>query len=350
MGHFAKIGGRMIPVRYFIKRLITYVVTIFVAVTLTFVILRLPVILGGQSPLQSYMLQLQMTAQFSETQRKIVEAYITKFGLNEPLGTQYIMYLSNLLRGDMGVSLKWFPANVSTLIANTLPWTIGLLLVVILISWILGNVLGAIVGWRSERKKLNWTFASIAIVINQIPFYVLGLVLIMTFAYYIVIFPSSGSMSSLTVYQGISLQYIADLIYHATLPALSIILVSLGGTIMGMRTLMINIKGEDFIRYAQARGLTRNRILMRYAFRNTMLPQVTGLAMSIGGIFSGSLIVEWIFSYPGMGKLFVDAIKVPDYNVVQGVTLLTIIGVMTAVLFLDIIYPLIDPRISYAER
>jgi peptide/nickel transport system permease protein len=214
-------------------------------------------------------------------------------------------------------------------------------------------VLGAIVGWRSEHKKLNWAFASIAIVVNQIPFYVLGLVLVMVFAYQLLIFPSSGAINPIMIYGGLTLKYIVDVIYYATLPALSIILVSLAGWITTMRTLMVNIKGEDFMKFAEARGLTKNGILMKYAFRNCILPQVTGLSVSIGSIFSGSLIVEWVFSYPGIGRFFVQAalfFPTPDYNVIQGIALLTIFGTATAVLILDLIYPLLDPRISFAKK
>ena len=151
-------------------------------------------------------------------------------------------------------------------------------------------------------------------------------------------------------YEGISLALIVDILYHATLPALSVILVSVGGYLITMRSLMVNIKGEDFVRYAQARGLTKGRIMINYAFRNALLPQVTGLALSLGSIASGSMIIEWIFSYPGIGSLFVKAIGQNDYNVVQAITILVIFGVMTGALIIDLLYPILDPRISYEKR
>ena len=335
----------MIPLRYLIRRLVSYVLTIFAAMTLIFVIPRL----APGNHVEAMILRMELQGSVSGGEA-MVKAWVTRFGLDKGVWTQYAMWLRNLMQGDLGLSMNRFPASVQEIIANRLPWTIGLLTMVIILGWVIGTVLGAIIGWRSEHSKANWFIASIAIIMNQIPSYVLSLLLVMIFAFYIPIFPSSGGSDYLASYTTISLDYVIDILYHATLPALSVIIVSVGGHLVSMRSLIVNIKGEDFVRYAESRGIKKNRIMMKYAFQNALLPQVTGLAISLGSIASGSLIVEWIFSYPGIGSVYVEAISLSDYNVVQGITLLIIFGVMTAVLIIDLIYPIIDPRVRYGER
>lgn len=336
----------MIPVKYLIKRLLTCVITILAAATLIFVLPRL----APGNPIDSLIERLETTGKLVTGGSEMVEAFTVRFGLDKPILEQYKLWLINLLRGDLGLSIRFFPITVQELISRALPWTIGLLITIIILSWVIGNLLGAIVGWRSENKKLNWIIASICIVINKIPFYIFGLLLILTLCYYIPLFPSSGGSSPMIIFSSLSVNYLVDILYHATLPALSVIIISIGGQLMTMRSLIVDIKGEDYVRFAEARGLRKNRILIKYALRNALLPQVTGLAMSLGSLFSGSLIVEWIFSYPGIGTLFITAVEIRDYNVIQGCTLLVIIGVMISVFIVDIIYPIIDPRVQYEER
>ena len=279
---------------------------------------------------------------------EIVEAYKKMFGLEGDLFTQYVSYLSQVLRGSLGISIAFFPTPVEALIARALPWTIGLLTTTIILSWILGNLFGALIGW-SRSSKINMAIASICLVLSRIPYYLLALVLILVFAYYIPLFPVSGAMRMGAVPK-LSLDFILDVIRHAFLPSLSIILSSLGGWLISMRSLIINLQGEDFLLFAEAKGLKRNTILMKYAFRNALLPQVTGLALSLGYTVSGSLLVEAIFAYPGVGNLYVTALGLNDYNLIQGMTLIIIFSVLTANLLIDLLYPLIDPRIRYEKR
>jgi len=336
----------MLPVRYITRRLLSYILTIFVSATLIFV---LPRVAAG-NPIENILIRMELQGTSISGGKEMIDAWVQRFGLDKDLWTQYTLWLGNLFRGDFGLSMIWFPASVQDILKNALPWTIGFSIMVILLGWVIGNIFGALVGWRGEHSRFNWVFASVSIVINHIPFYVLGLLLIMVFTFYLQIFPSSGGTNYMITYQGISPALIVDILYHATLPALSVILVSIGGYLITMRSLMVNIKGEDFVRYAQARGLKKGRIMMNYAFRNALLPQVTGLALSLGSIASGSMIVEWIFSYPGIGSLYVKAIGQNDYNVVQAITLLVIFGVMTGALLIDLLYPILDPRISYEKR
>jgi len=279
---------------------------------------------------------------------EIVKAYKQMFGLEGDLFTQYIRYLSQVLRGSLGVSIAFFPTPVEALIARALPWTIGLLTTAVIISWALGNIFGALVGW-SRNSKINIAIASVCLVLSRIPYYVLALILVLVFAYYIPLFPVSGAMR-MGATPRLTLDFILDVMKHAFLPALSIILSSLGGWLIGMRSLIINLQGEDFLMFAEAKGLKKNAILMKYAFRNALLPQVTGLALSLGYTVSGSLLVEAIFGYPGVGSLYVTAIGLNDYNLIQGMTLIIIFSVLTANLLIDLLYPLIDPRIRYEKR
>jgi len=334
----------MIPLKYLLKRLVAYVITIFASFTIVFLIPRF----APGDPVQAILTRLSLQGQYIPGGEKIVEAYKQMFGLEGDLFTQYVRYLSQVFRGSLGVSIAFFPTPVEALIARAIPWTIGLLSTTVIISWVLGNIFGALIGW-SRSSKINMIIASICLVLSRIPYYVLALILILAFAYYIPLFPPSGAMPMGTV-PSLSLDFIFSLIRHSSLPALSIILASLGGWLIGMRSLIINIQGEDYLMFAEAKGLKRNVILMKYAFRNALLPQVTGLALSLGYIVSGALLTEAIFAYPGIGGLYITALGLNDYNLIQGMTLLIIFTVLTANLLIDLLYPLIDPRIRYEKK
>lgn len=332
---------------YLLKKLVRYLVTVFVSMLICFLIPRL----APGDPISSMLARLataagQSGSTGSTSGSSIVKYYIQKFGLDKDYLTQFVMYVSNLFRGDLGPSIMAYPTPVVDLIAEHLPWTIFLLGSTTVISWVIGNILGAFVGW-SKHHKINAVIVSVSMSIGQIPYYLLSLILIYLFVYLVPIFPSGGGKSIFTTV-GFNLPFIIDVLKHAMLPALSIILVNLGSTIVHMRGLMVSIQGSEFLKFAEAKGLSKNVILMKYAFRNALLPQVTSLGMSLGFILSGSMLVEWIFAYPGMGQLFVTSLRYFDYNVMNAVFLLTIFGVLTANLLLDLLYPLIDPRIKSA--
>lgn len=334
----------MIPLRYLFKRLVGYIVTLLAAFTVIFLITHL----APGDPVGAILQQMSLRGQQIPDADKLVAAYREMFGLNGSLWDQYVAYMTQALQGNLGVSLAFFPTPVMQLIRRALPWTIGLLTTTTILSWILGNLIGALIGWFKD-SKINAVIAGISLVLSRVPYYVLAVVLVLVFASLIPIFPSTGAMSMGAV-PTLSFSFITDLLYHATLPALSILLASLGGWVIGMRSLMINIQGEDYILFAEAKGLKSNTIMMQYAARNAMLPQVTGLALSLGYIVSGSLLTEAIFAYPGLGNLYITALGLNDYNLIQGMTLLIIVTVLTANLLIDLIYPLIDPRIRYGEK
>jgi len=326
------------------KRLAAYVVVLFAATLINFVIPRL---IPGD-PIRVVIARLEMRGRqgFSED---LVLQYTHMFGLDKDLFTQFTNYMTQMLRGNLGLSISWFPSSVQEVIGRALPWTLYLMFTSVIISWVIGNVLGAIIGWQRD-SKLARAILPAALVLGTIPYYMLAISLAFFFAYTIPLFPATGSSSIGIIWHGISLGYIADLIWHSVLPVLSIVISSVGWWMMSMKAMIANVLGEDYIMLARAKGMKTSVILRKYALRNALLPQVTGLAMTIGQTMSGALLTEVVFAYPGLGWLLYNAITNLDYPVIQGVVLLIIFTISTAVLLMDLLYPIIDPRIRYGEK
>ncbi len=326
---------------YFLKRFATYLLTIFGSFTVAFVFFRM---IPG-NPIGA--LISSMKQQYSYTipnADKMIAEYEKLLGLDGNLFQQYIRYISNvLLHFDFGPSLTAFPTHAQVLILQALPWTVGLLGLSIIISWVLGLVLGGIVGWQRNFPGSE-LITTIAIALSQIPQYFVALILIFLFAYTLLWFPARGAYPA-TETPGLSLSFILGVIRHAFLPSLSIVVVSVSGWLISTRSLLISILGEDYLLFAQAKGLKPGYIFTHYALRNALLPQLTGLAISLGFIMNGSFLVEYIFTYPGIGSLFVNAVGILDYNTVQGIVLISIVAVLTANLILDLLLPFVDPRI-----
>ena len=327
--------------RYLAQRLLSFGGVVLVALLINFII---PRIMPGD-PITTIIMRLSFQGAMYGTE-ELVEEYKRMFGLDKDWFTQFICYLRELLHGNLGYSIVNFPTKVSDMIAKALPWTIGLLSVTTVISWALGSVIGAIAGWKGEKSKFWGYLAPIALVFQIIPYFMLAIILVFLFAYLIHIFPMSGAYSVGRI-PTMSLDFILDVIWHSILPALSIIISSLGWWFLSMRSMIIMTKGEDYILMAEAKGLPEREILWRYAFRNALLPQVTGLALALGNIVSGALLTEIVFAYPGMGWLLYNAIVNVDYPVIQGVVLIIVLSVCTATFIIDVIYPLIDPRVRY---
>jgi peptide/nickel transport system permease protein len=330
--------------RYLAGRLALWAITIFVSITVVFFVPRL---VPG-NPLAAIFVKLTAVGGRVGAEQ-LVEQYRRIFGLDRPLWEQYVSFLRELLRGNLGYSVGSFPSEVTDLLRVALPWTIGLLTVTTILSWILGSLAGAVVGWGGRRARFLRPLVPIALVLYTTPYYILALILVFLFAFNWRIFPLSGAYS-IGLQPGFTLEFALDVLHHAMLPALSIVLVSLGWWFLSMRSLIAGLRGEDYILLAEAKGLPDQRILWRYAFRNALLPQVTGLALSLGTVVGGALITEVIFAYPGVGWLIYNAIKGLDFPVIQGSVLLLIVAVASANLVIDLAYPLIDPRIRQAER
>lgn len=327
--------------RYIGRKLIPYIITVFAAVTANFFIPRL---IPGD-PITVMLSRMSLSGASTADGAEIVEAYKKQFGLDGSWLTQYKNYILNLFQGDLGPSIMAFPMTVHEILMTAIPWTIGLLVVATVISWVLGNLLGVLIGWRRESKT-NSVILYLSLCLNQVPYYFIALILVFFLAYTLPIFPTTGAYSVIgTQYEGLRL--VVDIVYHATLPALSIIISFIGYWIITMRSLIITTLGEDYILLAEAKGLKRSVILSKYAFRNALLPQTAALGMQLGFVLNGAILLEIIFNYPGIGALLFLAIGNVDYNLMQGILLLTVLSVLSANLILEMVYPLIDPRISH---
>jgi len=335
--------ARVSALRYIVKRVLTYGVTIWAAFTVFFLFLHL---MPG-NPVQRFVWSVRDRFAYRDPiSRKIVEDYIRAFDLDKDLFTQYISFLRRtFLQFDFGPSFLNFPTPAQELIMRHLPWSIGLLGVSALLAWVIGLIAGTLVGWK-RGSKLDYAIFAIAICMSQIPYYLAALILVLVFAYMLGFFPTRWAYSP-TVTPGLNLAYILDVIHHAFLPAMSLVVVSMFSWLISTRAMTITILGEDYLLFAKAKGLKKVRILNRYVLRNVLLPQVTGLAISLGFTVNGFYLIEWIFSYPGIGSLLVQALPTLDYNTIQGIVLISIFAVLTANLIIDLIYPLIDPRIKY---
>ena len=328
--------------RYILERLLILVITVFISITIVFFVPRM---VPG-NPLGAIFVNMASVGGRAGAP-ELVEEYSWRFGLDKPLWEQYVSFLRELARGNLGYSISTFPSRVSDLLRSALPWTIALLTVTTLISWFLGSVIGAVVGWQGAKSRWAQGLVPVALVLYTTPYYILAIILIFLFASYWRVFPLTGGAYSLGVKPSFTFSFFIDVLWHSALPALSIILVSLGWWFLSMRSLITGLKGEDYITNAEAMGVKDRRILWGYAFRNALLPQATGLAISMGHIVGGALVTEVIFAYPGIGWLIFNSIKSLDFPTIQGGVLLIIVGVAIANFLIDIAYPFIDPRIRY---
>jgi peptide/nickel transport system permease protein len=253
--------------------------------------------------------------------------------------------LGDMSRLDFNYSIATYPQKVIDMIGHALPWTIGLLLTTTIFSWIVGGLLGAFMGWPRSPKFLSYLMPPL-LSLNAIPFFLLGLLLIYFVAFRLRLLPLSGGYTPGT-FPALAPSFMRDVLSHSILPALSIILVSVGGWALTMRAMMITTQGEDYVTYADAKGLKGRTIFTRYAIRNALLPQTTALALALGQLISGALLVEVVFTYPGIGTLLYRAIRGSDFYVVQGIVFILIVSIGLATFILDLIYPVLDPRITY---
>jgi peptide/nickel transport system permease protein len=329
---------------YIIRRLGMYLLTVWLGSTIIFIIPRL---VPGD-PVAAMIGRMSESGARVENSAALINAWRARFGLDAPVPIQYLNYLRNAVTLDMGYSLAHFPATVRDMVAQAVPWTIGLLALATVISFILGNLIGALMAWAPTpawAKRL----LPLSLTFTSVPYFMLAILLIYVFGFGLRLLPISGGYGrDLTVsWNG---PYILSVLQHAILPALSIVIASMGYWALGMRGMMITNAGEDYIILARAKGLSPARLFLRYAVRNAVLPQVTALALTLGSIVGGATLVEYLFAYPGMGYLLYQAIVTNDYSLIQGIVFILIVATATAVLLIDLLYPFIDPRISYQQR
>ena len=329
--------------RYLIPRLIQYVLVIWLGITIVFIIPRLT----PNDPIMRMVGEMRARGSYMEpgAMDQIINDLTEMYGLKGSWIDQYWAFWGRLFRGDFGVSYFQFPAKVNKLIVTAMPWTLGLLLTTTAFSWIGGNIIGGLAGYFSRR---NWSrvLDAIAMVIRPLPYYIFAFTLLLLFAFKVRLFPVTGG-ASLGAIPTFTWPYIKDVLWHSILPALSLTL--LGGAVnfQIMKLIVQNINAESFVQYAKMGGVTEDRIVGKYVIRNALLPQITGLALSLGQIFSGALITEIVYGFPGLGGLLYRAILNGDYNLIMGITIFSIVGITTAILVVDLTYPLFDPRVRY---
>ena len=330
---------------YVIQRFLIFLLMMWVAATLVFFLPRL----APGDPIEQKVLQMQTLSgnQMGDV-NEIVRGYKEKFGMDQSLWKQYTSYIGNLLRGDLGYSLSRYPSRVSDEIMHAAPWTIVLIGTATLISAVIGSILGALIAWRRSPALLRFllpVFMSTA----AIPYFLLGLLLIFSFGLSWRWFPL-GAGIDYGMIPAFDLKTIINMAYHAILPAFSIIIAAIGFWGLGMRAMVVTIGGEDFIQLGDAKGLKERRLFFEYGLRNTLLPQTTALALALGGVISGQVLLEVIFSYPGLGMLLRQAIGQQDFFLIEGIVLMIIASTAVVLFLMDLIYPILDPRISYQRR
>jgi peptide/nickel transport system permease protein len=321
-------------VNYILRRVGFYLVAFWVSLTLNFFIPRL----APGDPAAALEAQFQ-----GRLDPAAFAAMRTAFGLtDEPATTQFIHYLGNLFRGDLGVSIAHFPARVSDVLAEGLLWTLFLSGFALLVSFSLGTLLGLYLGFR-RGSKLDAIVPSLFTFLGAFPYFWLAMVLLYVGSFVLGWFPLRHAYSD-GLRPNWSWEFAVDVVHHAILPTLAIVIASLGGWLITMRSSVMSVLGEDYVLFARAKGLSPRTIMFRYAARNALLPSVTGFGMALGFILSGSLLTEVVFSYPGQGYLFFEAVKALDYPLMQGLFLSITSSVLVANFCMDIVTLFIDPR------
>jgi peptide/nickel transport system permease protein len=267
------------------------------------------------------------------------------YGLEGNLFQQYGALWRRLATLDFGRSFSYFPTPVIKLIQNSLPWTLGLLCLSLFTSWTTGTILGGLAGYSSQEKWVK-ALESVIMAVRPIPYYILALVALILFAYFLPIFPISGAYG-MGKKVALTFPFVWSVIVHGLLPAMSLVVGGIGVWFIQMKSMASNIVSEDYVTFGRAGGLSRRKLVFSYTIRNAMLPQITGLALNLGQLFSGALVVEYVFSYPGVGMLLYQSITQGDYNLTMGITMFSIMVISTGVLIIDLVYPLFDPRVRY---
>jgi peptide/nickel transport system permease protein len=334
----------LVPVEYLVKRILQLLLIVFIAVTINFLIPRM---IPGDPVESALRTKIAVSGSVSVDVEAVAAQYRAKFGIDQPLWTQYLNYWSGILRRDLGVSLVDFPQPVMEKIQAAVPWTLGLLTVATIIAFLLGSILGALLAWPRAPGFLH-VLVPPFMLLSSIPFFLLAIVLVFAFSVVVPWFPPGGGFDPVAILR-FDLPTALDVVYHAILPALALVLGSMGFWALGMRAMMVTVLGEDYITFAESKGLPSERVFLWYGMRNAMLPQITSLAIALGSILSGAVLVEAIFNYPGLGGILFTAISGKDYFVIQGIVLMLIFALAISLFVVDLIYPLLDPRIRYTR-
>lgn len=321
--------------RYLMRRIGFYIIALWASITLNFLIPRL----APGNPAQVLMARFQGRLGPNALQALEIQYGITK----DPLWVQYVQYINNLLHGNLGISITYFPTPVITAIGQELPWTLALVTISLLLSFGLGTLLGIIIAWKRD-SFLDSLLPPVMTFIGAMPFFCLALILVYYLAFVLNWFPVSGGYDRF-LDPSWSPDFINSVLQHALLPAITFVLSTLGGWMLGMRNAMIPTLSEDFVLMGEAKGLRIRRVMMSYAARNAILPSITGFAIALGQVVAGQLFIEIVFSYPGIGFSLFQAVQNSDYALTQGIFLLVTVAVLVANFLVDMTYLALDPRV-----
>jgi peptide/nickel transport system permease protein len=327
--------------RLIVKRVLFLFLVIWSAATIVFFVPRI----SDTNPIRERFAELARSGGFSPADLEvIIEAYTKQFGLDQPLIQQYWTYMGQILRFDFGYSLNRYPSTVIDLIMQAIPWTLALLLVTTILSFIIGNLLGALSAWP---RAPGWVraVATPFILLTGVPPVIMGVLLLFFIGFRLQLLPLGGAYSIGIVPDWGDWTFWLDLLKHQILPGLALILGSVGGWVLSMRGMGITIQGEDYVTFAEHKGLTPGRIFRDYYLRNTLLPQATGLALALGTVVTSAIIVEGLFGLPGIGTALNNAIRSNDFPVIYGIVLFITAAVATIMVLMEFVYPLLDPRI-----
>jgi peptide/nickel transport system permease protein len=326
--------------RFALRRVGFFALTLWAALTLNFL---LPRIMPG-SPVEAAIASLRVPLTPSE-----INAIAAQFGIkqNQSLVSEYFTYLGHTLTGNLGVSFVHFPTPVATYIETGIWWTLGLVGTTTVLAFVLGTAIGALAAWR-RGSRLDSTLPPLLVFTTAIPYFWVGLMLILVFSSILGWLPSKGAYS-LGATPSFSLSFIGDVLQHAILPAAALLITTIGAWVLTMRNTMVGTLTEDYVRMARAKGLPSHRIMVNYAARNAILPNLTGFAMSLGFVVSGAILVEYVFNYPGVGFMLLQAVESNDYPLMQGLFLLITVAVLICIVLSDIATAILDPRTRTAS-
>jgi len=327
--------------KYFGKKIFWLLITFIFAVLLNFI---LPRLMPGD-PVAVIVAKSAQGISDTSAVKQIYENYAEAFGVDKPMTIQFFTYFKNALTGDFGLSFSQYPRPVSDIVSSAVWWTVALQFPAIIVGWLIGNLLGALAAYI--RKGFDKVLMPLALFVSSIPAFGVAVILLVIFAIKLKIAPISGGYG-FDMIPNFSWSFIMSVISHYQLPFWSIVLVSIGGQAVGMRSMSIYELNEDYVKYSRFLGI-KDRKIVGYVFRNAMLPQITGLALSIGTMIGGALVAEIIFSYPGLGTTMLQAISQSDYPLLSATTLIITLMVLAATFVIDIIYGLIDPRVKAAQ-
>ncbi len=326
--------------RFALRRLGFFVLTLWAAVTLNFF---LPRLMPGNPA-------LAMMAKFhGRLSGQALTALEVIFGVNthQSLLSQYVHYLGQVATGNFGTSLFFFPEPVSQVVRGAIPWTLGLVGVTTILAFVLGTGLGIVTAWR-RGSRLDSVLPPVFVITSAIPYFWVGMMFILIFGVRLKWLPYTFAFDP-SVTPGISGAFIGNVLEHALLPALALLITTIGTWILTMRNTMVSVLAEDYVRMARAKGLPGRRIMYDYAARNAILPNLTGFAMSLGFVIGGAILIEYVFDYPGVGYMLLQAVENEDYPLMQALFLLITVAVLVAILLSDIATALLDPRTRTAR-